>query len=332
MRAARVHHAARRRGGGVAARGARAAGRADAAHRRADGPRRGRSGNAGAARGVPAGARKAWMVGGPQCPHRLLALRRPAQIRSQALAKELVALQPDVILAQATPAAAALQRESRTIPIVFVTVSDPIGSGFVASLARPGGNLTGLLHVSRRASPASGWRCSRRSRRASRAPLSWPIPRRPAYDYFLRAAKAVAPSLAIELVPSPVENAADIERVHRVLRARAERRPGRAAGHHDHRPSRSHHRARGPAPLAGGLSRSVSSSRPAVSCPTAPTASTCFGRRRPMSTASCAAPSPPTFRCRRRPSTKRSSTSRPRRRSASTVPPALLVRADEVIE
>ena len=63
----------------------------------------------------------------------------------QALAKELLALQPDVILAQSTPTAAALQRESRAIPIVFLGVSDPIDSGFIASLARPGGNLTGLL-------------------------------------------------------------------------------------------------------------------------------------------------------------------------------------------
>ena len=60
-------------------------------------------------------------------------------------AKELVDLQPDVILADATPATAALQRETRTIPIVFVSVSDPVGAGFVASLARPGGNITGFI-------------------------------------------------------------------------------------------------------------------------------------------------------------------------------------------
>jgi putative tryptophan/tyrosine transport system substrate-binding protein len=71
-------------------------------------------------------------------------------IRMQALAKELVELKPDCILGQSTPVAAALMRATRTIPIVFVAVSDPIGSGFVASLARPGGNLTGftVLHAS----------------------------------------------------------------------------------------------------------------------------------------------------------------------------------------
>src|SRR5215467_6172919 len=51
--------------------------------------------------------------------------------QAQVLAKELIALQPDAILAQATPVVAALQRETRTLPIVFVAVADPIGSGFV---------------------------------------------------------------------------------------------------------------------------------------------------------------------------------------------------------
>ena len=71
-------------------------------------------------------------------------------MRMQALAKELVELKPDCILGQSTPVAAALMRATRTIPIVFVAVSDPIGSGFVASLARPGGNITGftVLHAS----------------------------------------------------------------------------------------------------------------------------------------------------------------------------------------
>ena len=65
--------------------------------------------------------------------------------RIRTFAKELVALQPDVILAHGTPATAALHRETRTIPIVFVTVSDPVGDGFVAGLPHPGGNITGFL-------------------------------------------------------------------------------------------------------------------------------------------------------------------------------------------
>ena len=65
--------------------------------------------------------------------------------RARNFAKELVALQPDVILAQGTPVTAALHRETRTIPIVFVVVTDPVGDGFVAGLPRPGGNITGFL-------------------------------------------------------------------------------------------------------------------------------------------------------------------------------------------
>jgi len=65
--------------------------------------------------------------------------------RARVYAKELVDLQPDVIFADSTPEAAALHRETRTIPIVFVLVSDPIGEGFVAGLPRPGGNMTGFI-------------------------------------------------------------------------------------------------------------------------------------------------------------------------------------------
>ena len=65
--------------------------------------------------------------------------------RIRTFVKELVALHPDVILAHGTPVTAALQRETRTIPIVFVTVTDPVGDGFVAGLPHPGGNITGFL-------------------------------------------------------------------------------------------------------------------------------------------------------------------------------------------
>src|SRR6266566_3312298 len=69
--------------------------------------------------------------------------------RMQTLAKELVELKPGCILGQSTPVTDALMQATRTIPIVFVAVSDPIGSGFVASMARPGGNITGftVLHA-----------------------------------------------------------------------------------------------------------------------------------------------------------------------------------------
>jgi len=66
--------------------------------------------------------------------------------RSRALAQELVGLQPDMILTSNTPATAALQRETGTIPIVFVGATDPAASGLLARLDRPGGNITGFAH------------------------------------------------------------------------------------------------------------------------------------------------------------------------------------------
>jgi putative ABC transport system substrate-binding protein len=67
--------------------------------------------------------------------------------RASTFAKELVGLHAEAILSNTTPVTAALQRETKTIPIVFVVVSDPVGSGFVQSLPRPGANITGFMNV-----------------------------------------------------------------------------------------------------------------------------------------------------------------------------------------
>src|SRR6516162_6154565 len=74
--------------------------------------------------------------------------------RIRALAQELVGLQPDIIVTSGTPATVAVQRETRTIPIVFASVSDPVASGIVARLDRPGGNTTGF--ATREASMGGG--------------------------------------------------------------------------------------------------------------------------------------------------------------------------------
>ena len=131
--------------------------------------------------------------------------------RYRLLAKELVGLQPDVIFAHTTPVAEALQQESRTIPIVFVTVSDPIGSGFISSLARPGGNLTGMLFFE--ASIFGKWLAMLKeiAPQLTRVALV-ANPKTTPYDYFLRAAAAITPSQAIEVVASRVGSASDIER------------------------------------------------------------------------------------------------------------------------
>jgi len=78
------------------------------------------------------------------------------------MATELAGLSPDVIVTGSAPVLAAAYRQTKSIPIVFMNVTDPVSDGFVASLARPGGNVTGFT-IFEHHSPANGWRCSRRS-------------------------------------------------------------------------------------------------------------------------------------------------------------------------
>ena len=143
--AARVHHAARRCSSGVAARGARAAGRADAAHRHPPERSLGRSAISGPRRGVPAGTGSNWAgpsaatcgstPAGPRpMPPRFADTRRNWP-RSRRTSSWPMAPRPVGPLLQAT----------RTVPIVFPVVVDPVGAGFVDSLARPGGNATGFM-------------------------------------------------------------------------------------------------------------------------------------------------------------------------------------------
>jgi putative ABC transport system substrate-binding protein len=127
------------------------------------------------------------------------------------LAQELVALRPDAIFAQSTGVVTAVARETRTIPVVFVNVSDPVGAGFAASLPRPGGNLTGMLLFD--ADLSGKWLSMLKeiSPRLRRAVLMID-PKTTPLDYFYRPAEAVAPSLAVEIEPGLVGSAADIER------------------------------------------------------------------------------------------------------------------------
>jgi len=133
--------------------------------------------------------------------------------RIQGLAKELVGLQPDLIVGQTTQAVAALQRETKTIPIVFVVVSDPIGSGFVASLPRPGGNITGFVNVE--ASLAGKWIEVLKDivPRANRAALMFNPDTATYSAYYLQPFEAAARFQGVEPIAAPVRNDADIERV-----------------------------------------------------------------------------------------------------------------------
>ncbi len=138
----------------------------------------------------------------------------PAGAQAQSLAKELVAMQPEVIFSMGRPATAALQKETRTIPIVFTYVIDPIGAGFIASLPRPGGNLTGIMAYEQEM--VGKWLSMLKeiAPQAARVALLGNPKSAVYYDYLFRAAEAAAPSLGIAAISARIENdPADIERV-----------------------------------------------------------------------------------------------------------------------
>jgi putative ABC transport system substrate-binding protein len=124
---------------------------------------------------------------------------------------KVVALNPDVILSSGGPVTAALQRETRSIPIIFVSTSDPVGGGLVESLAHTGGNVTGFLLFE--ASITGKWLAMLKeiAPQLTRVALVG-NPRTVPFDYYLHAAEATAPSLGLEVVPTRVGGAADIER------------------------------------------------------------------------------------------------------------------------
>ena len=129
--------------------------------------------------------------------------------RIQAAAKELVALPCEVIVARSTPAVAALIKETRTIPIVFSYVVDPVGSGFVQSFARPGGNVTGFQTYE--FTIAAKWlqlllEVAPSVRRVGL--LHNPATAPPG---FLRALQALPPSDSVQLVEAPVHSASEID-------------------------------------------------------------------------------------------------------------------------
>jgi putative ABC transport system substrate-binding protein len=129
-------------------------------------------------------------------------------------AKELVDLRPDVIISEATPTTAALQRETRTIPIVFTSVADPIGSGFVASLPRPGGNITGFAFIE--ASMAGKYLelLTEIAPGVKRAAIMFnPDTISGRGSYYLPVFEAAARSLNVTPIVAPVHSDAEIETV-----------------------------------------------------------------------------------------------------------------------
>jgi len=129
-------------------------------------------------------------------------------------AMELVALQPDVLLSSTTPTTTALLQQTRTIPIVFALVADPIGRGFVATFARPGGNVTGFI-LTTEPTMAGKWVELLKEIAPRVARIAMPFnPATATYaDYWLDPFKAAAASLAVEAIPAPVRDSSELQSV-----------------------------------------------------------------------------------------------------------------------
>jgi putative ABC transport system substrate-binding protein len=132
--------------------------------------------------------------------------------RARALAQELVGLQPDVIATSTTPATAAVQQETRTIPIVFATVIDPVASGLVARLDHPGGNITGFAN--HEAPVAGKWLelLSEIAPGLKRAAIIFNPDTAP-YTTYLPAFEAASRALKVAPITAPVHSDAEIETV-----------------------------------------------------------------------------------------------------------------------
>src|SRR3984893_13917458 len=167
-------------------------------------------------------------------------------------AAELVALAPDVILATTTPSTAVLQQATRTIPMVFAMAVDPVGSGLVESLARPGGNTTGFMQFEYSLSGKWLELLKQIAPGVTRAAV-FRDPANPSGIGQFAVIQAMAPPLGMEVIPVNVRDAAEIERAIVGFRTLREWRFGRnrRAGVGS---SRVDFQACGEAPIARGLS------------------------------------------------------------------------------
>jgi putative ABC transport system substrate-binding protein len=129
----------------------------------------------------------------------------------QRFAQELVALQPDLILSSNTPTTAALLQQTRTIPIVFVNNADPVGSGFVASFPRPGGNVTGFTNLEPTMAGKRLELLKEIAPRVNRVTILFNPATAPYFEYFLNPFKAVAASFAVEAIAAPVRDRSELD-------------------------------------------------------------------------------------------------------------------------
>jgi putative tryptophan/tyrosine transport system substrate-binding protein len=130
--------------------------------------------------------------------------------QTQADADELVRLQPDAVLAVGNPQVLALRQATQGIPIVFALVGDPVGSGFVSSLARPGGNITGFMHFE----PAMGGKwleILKETAPSVRCVLILLVPEVQANREFVRAAQAAGATYNVSVTEAGVHDGQDIQ-------------------------------------------------------------------------------------------------------------------------
>jgi putative ABC transport system substrate-binding protein len=139
--------------------------------------------------------------------------------RMRSYAKELVEWRPDVIVGHTTPVVAALQNETHTIPIVFVIVSDPVGSGFISSLPNPGGNITGFINLE--GSLGGKWiqLLKEAYPQLKRAGIMFNPNTASYWEYYQRPFDQAAHALDIQSASFPVASTAEIERAVTVLAA-----------------------------------------------------------------------------------------------------------------
>jgi putative ABC transport system substrate-binding protein len=130
--------------------------------------------------------------------------------RRRAYAEELIGWMPDVLVANSAPAVLALAQQTKAIPIVFTSLFDPVGSGLVASLSRPGGNITGYSNFE--PAMAGKWLELLKEIAPKVTRVSAMFDRgNPGVTEFTRTAENVAPSLRLQYVSAPVSNAKDVQ-------------------------------------------------------------------------------------------------------------------------
>ncbi len=132
--------------------------------------------------------------------------------RLSTYARELVSLAPDALLATNGPTLVALQGESKSIPIVFVQIIDPVGEAYVPSLAHPGGNITGFTHFEHAIGGKWLQLLKEIAPHVIKVAVIW-NPNNVAVNGFMRTIKEAAPSIAVEPIEAHVQNAVEIENV-----------------------------------------------------------------------------------------------------------------------